>query len=126
MIRHYQSKYFPSKLIPTSITPDLKYSLGVEFAKYNSEDSNNTAFQLFKQAADCGHVEAWYKLGGCYYRGRGCSQDFAKAVQCYHEAARLGSHDAHRNLFAIYIVLEWQDVKSTPTKHYITAKCLLC
>ena len=45
------------------------------------------AVERFRKAADQGHAKAQYKLGDCYYFGRGVEQDYAQAVQWYQKAA---------------------------------------
>ncbi len=54
--------------------------------------------RLYKEAIDEGNVEAMNDLGALYYDGRGCEQDFTKAVYYYDMAAKSGSRQAQENL----------------------------
>ena len=46
---------------------------------------------LYLEAIDKGNVDAMNDLGALYYDGRGCGQDFTKAVRYYQMAAQNGS-----------------------------------
>ena len=48
------------------------------------------AFQLLKNAADCGEMEALEDMGFCYAQGRGVPQDLAQAEQCFIRWAQQG------------------------------------
>lgn len=58
--------------------------------------------RLYKEAIDEGNVEAMNDLGALYYDGRGCEQDFTKAVYYYDMAAKSGSRQAQENLGYCY------------------------
>ncbi len=53
---------------------------------------------LYLEAVDKGNVDAMNDLGALYYDGRGCGQDFTKAVRYYQMAAQNGSSQAQENL----------------------------
>ena len=57
---------------------------------------------LYKKAIDCGNADAMNDLGALYYDGRGCEQDFTKAVYYYDMAAKLGNRQAQENLGYCY------------------------
>ena len=57
---------------------------------------------LYKSAIDEGNPEAMNDLGALYYDGRGCEQDFTKAVYYYDMAAKAGSRQAQENLGYCY------------------------
>ena len=57
---------------------------------------------LYLEAIDKGNVDAMNDLGALYYDGRGCEQDFTKAVRYYHMAAQNGSRQAQENLGYCY------------------------
>lgn len=58
--------------------------------------------RLYKEAIDEGNVEAMNDLGALYYDGRGCEQDFTKAVYYYDMAAKSGSRQAQEILGYCY------------------------
>ncbi len=57
---------------------------------------------LYLEAIGKGNADAMNDLGALYYDGRGCEQDFTKAVHYYHMAARNGSSQAQENLGYCY------------------------
>ena len=57
---------------------------------------------LYKDAAATGNTAALNDLGALYYDGRGCEQDFTKAVFYYDAAAKLGNRQAQENLGYCY------------------------
>ncbi len=57
---------------------------------------------LYKDAAAAGNTDAMNDLGALYYDGRGCEQDFTKAVYYYDTAAKLGNRQAQENLGYCY------------------------
>ena len=57
---------------------------------------------LYLEAVDNGNVDAMNDLGALYYDGRGCGQDFTKAVRYYQMAAQNGSSQAQENLGYCY------------------------
>ena len=57
---------------------------------------------LYLDAIENGNVDAMNDLGALYYDGRGCEQDFKKAVRYYHMAAQNGSRQAQENLGYCY------------------------
>ncbi len=57
---------------------------------------------LYKDAIAAGNTDAMNDLGALYYDGRGCEQDFTKAVYYYDMAAKLGNRQAQENLGYCY------------------------
>lgn len=57
---------------------------------------------LYENAIADGNIYAMNDLGALYYDGRGCNQDFAKAVYYYDMAAKLGNRQAQENLGYCY------------------------
>ncbi len=57
---------------------------------------------LYENAIAEGNVFAMNDLGALYYDGRGCNQDFSKAVYYYDMAAKLGNRQAQENLGYCY------------------------
>lgn len=61
--------------------------------------------QLFTQAADLGHVEAYFRMGDAYEHGKlNCPRDPALSVHFYTGAAQHGHPDAMMALCAWYLV----------------------
>ena len=58
--------------------------------------------ELYLEAIGKGNADAMNDLGALYYDGRGCKQDFTKAVLYYQMAARNGSRQAQENLGYCY------------------------
>ena len=62
-------------------------------AEYYSEDTPGLkkdlkkSFALYKKAAEQGHVEAMFKLTGCYAKGKGVDQDIPSAIDWCKKAA---------------------------------------
>ena len=57
---------------------------------------------LYKDAIETGNTDAMNDLGALYYDGRGCEQNFTKAVFYYDMAAKLGNRQAQENLGYCY------------------------
>lgn len=81
------------------LTPDELFSCGVS---YYDKKEYVQAVKLFHKAAKRGHIEAQFKLGICYRRGWGVTQDYDKAVKWYREAAERGHADAQNSLGTRY------------------------
>ncbi len=58
--------------------------------------------ELYQEAAAEDNPAALNDLGALYYDGRGCEQDFTKAVFYYEKAAKLGNRQAQENLGYCY------------------------
>ena len=63
--------------------------------------AKDSAFQLFKQASDAGHVQATYQLAKHFERGDGVPQDLARARATYQKAMDLGHPKAHQAMSRI-------------------------
>lgn len=59
------------------------------------------AARWFRQAAEAGHPDAQYKLGGMYYAGRGVPSSVARAAYWWQKAARQRQAEALNNLGAL-------------------------
>ncbi len=57
---------------------------------------------LYQEAIETGDCRAMNDLGALYYDGRGCEQDYTKAVIYYRMAAQNGSRKAQENLGYCY------------------------
>ena len=57
---------------------------------------------LYENAISDGNIHAMNDLGALYYDGRGCEQDFSKAVYYYEMAAKLGNRQSQENLGYCY------------------------
>lgn len=58
--------------------------------------------RYFKNAAECGDLEAQYNLAGCYYNGEGIERDYKKAFNLYSVVAENGDADAQANLAEMF------------------------
>ena len=58
--------------------------------------------ELYEDAISTGNADAMNDLGALYYDGRGCNQDFTKAVFYYDAAAKNGNRQAQENLGYCY------------------------
>lgn len=58
--------------------------------------------ELYEEAISMGNVDAMNDLGALYYDGRGCCQDFGKAIHYFTMAAEKGSEQAVENLGYCY------------------------
>lgn len=58
--------------------------------------------KLYEAEIEDGNIDAINDLGALYYDGKGCNQDFSKAVYYYKEAAKQGSRQAQENLGYCY------------------------
>jgi ankyrin repeat protein len=66
-----------------------------------SPPRNDSAFELFRQASDAGHVEATYQLAKHFERGEGTSKNLAKARATYQKAMDLGHPKARQAISRI-------------------------
>ena len=67
-----------------------------------SNGDYESAFNMFKQAAEHGNAEAQYNLGKMYQWGRGVERDDAEATRWYRKAADQGHANAQDNLGWMY------------------------
>ena len=71
---------------------------GYYFGKNGMEENNEEALKWFKKAAIAGHAEAQYRLGECYEKGFGASEDLNEAAFWYAKAALNGDKDGKKGL----------------------------
>ncbi|GBC28866.1 uncharacterized protein OCT59_001163 [Rhizophagus irregularis] len=71
----------PSKEIITVQTDDNGYHSG---------SSSEKSVELYKKAAEKGHIASKYELGCCYQHGKGTEKNEIKAFELYKEAAEKG------------------------------------
>lgn len=88
--------------------PSAPYELGLLHETGFGEDvfqDPSYAAQLFTQAADLGHVEAYFRMGEAYEHGMlNCPRDAALSVHYYTGAAQRGHPGAMMALCAWYLV----------------------
>ena len=70
--------------------------------QYAQTDDPQESFDLCKQAANEGVIDALYLLGVMYENGDGQQQYFQQAAECYWRAASKGKPEAQYNLALIY------------------------
>ena len=59
-------------------------------------------FQLYKDAAKAGDVDAQYNVGYCYENGEGVEQNYSEAAKWYRKAAEQGLSAAQHGLGFLY------------------------
>ncbi len=67
-----------------------------------SEDVFTLITGIYEEEIEKGNSDAMNDMGALYYTGRGCKQDFEKAVKYYTMAADLGNRQATENLGYCY------------------------
>lgn len=70
-------------------------------AHYDAKDYSKAVPKL-KAAAEKGHKKAQYRLGLCYDKGRGVTENDAQAFQWYSKSAAQGYHKAQYQLGKCY------------------------
>ena len=69
------------------------------------QENGSTAVEWYRKAAEQGHVEAQWELGGMYEGTyRNVKRDFAETVKWYRKAAEQGQVEAQGTLGGIYKV----------------------
>ena len=69
------------------------YEIGTDIRQDSREAAN-----WYRKAAEQGHVEAQYKLGGMFEHGWGVQKDYTEAVNWYRKAAEQGNAQAKESL----------------------------
>ena len=59
---------------------------------HNPNRNYKNAFRLYKLASDAGDVKGHYKLGMCYYTGKGTPRNYIEASKCFRKGV-----DPHRD-----------------------------
>jgi TPR repeat protein len=49
----------------------------------NPERNYKEAFRLYKRVSESGDVSGYYKLGSCYYKGKGTPRNYIEASKCF-------------------------------------------
>jgi TPR repeat protein len=65
------------------------------------EEDEKAAFQLYKQAADKGHVAALYMTADCLLEARGTPCDKPRAIPLLYAAAESGHRHARHKMRAL-------------------------
>lgn len=85
---------------------EAQYNLGELLYFGSTQDRVRTnpkaALDWYTQAAEQGHVDAMYKVGMLYEKGRGLKRDFHQAFTWYEQAAKQGHSDAQYALALLY------------------------
>ena len=69
---------------------------------YYKKENYEEAVKWYTKAAEQGDADAQYKLGRCYYEGKGVEEDKEEAVKWYTKAAEQGNADAQYKLGEYY------------------------
>lgn len=77
-------------------------SLGSEGVALYAGGEYEKAFEKYKAAAELGNIEGIYKIGYCYYYGKGVEQNFENAVYWFQKAAEQGHAKAQYMLGNCY------------------------
>lgn len=64
------------------------------YGRNGKNEDNDEAAKWYLKAAEQGHADAQYKLGGCYENGWGVEEDADAAAEWYLKAAEQGHADA--------------------------------
>ncbi|GES97447.1 kinase-like domain-containing protein [Rhizophagus clarus] len=67
-----------------------------------TEKNEVRAFELYKEAAEKGHIDAIHQLGECYYYGIGTEKNEARTFELYKEAVEKGHINAMYQLGKCY------------------------
>lgn len=98
---------------------DLAASLAARDARVPMDKTVfDLTVRLFLAEIEDGKVEAMNDLGALYYEGRGCEQDFGKAVYYYNMAAERGHKAAQENLGYCYYYGRSGEVDYEKAFHY--------
>lgn len=76
--------------------------------------------ELYKIEIEAGNIHAMNDLGALYYKGRGCEQDYTKAVYYYNMAAEHGDGQAQENLGYCYYYGRNMPVDYEKAFHYFS------
>ena len=79
---------------------------------------------LYENAIADGNIYAMNDLGALYYDGRGCEQNFEKAVYYYEMAAKHGNRQAQQNLGYCYYYGREVPVDYKKAFHYFAVGAL--
>lgn len=85
---------------PGDYAEQLKLAASMETAYANGDIGNETfaaAVLIYRRGAEFGNADAMYRLGCCYYMGKGTAIDIPKALNLLYAAANKG-HLPARNL----------------------------
>ena len=96
------------ELLKPVSTPSAKFALGSILGSDKLYRDDTAALEMFKEAAEEGHVSAAYNLAILYAKGRGCVINFPEAKKWYRVAADHGDVSAKVNL-GLLLLGEAQD-----------------
>jgi TPR repeat protein len=104
---NYSNELEPDKAVPACRqaveafpdVPRFRYQLG---RGLDAAGEHDEAAELFRQAADAGHIAALYELGRHYERGEGLAKDLAEALRLYKDAAGRNDLYAATRLGVLY------------------------
>ena len=82
--------------------PDALYEVGQMYLSgIVVEEDEKKGYEYIRKSSKY-LPEAMRTLGLCYSKGKGCKQDYAKALECYTIAANAGNADAQYDLGIVY------------------------
>ncbi|KAL7527372.1 hypothetical protein ACHAXR_001921 [Thalassiosira sp. AJA248-18] len=72
------------------------------FCRTPAPTSHEGIIERLKKRVEAGDVNAMHNLGKQHSRGNGVPQDYNKALELYHRAAKLGCARSHCNIASVY------------------------
>jgi TPR repeat protein len=94
-------RYFRRGLEHGSLSPETMFTFGNMLLGRHGSDiviDEKESTHLFHRAAAQKHPDSTYNLGLAFYLGTGTTRDEAKAMKCFHKAAKFGSAAAQFRL----------------------------
>ena len=128
-----KSNVFQNQLVFTNTDAQSQFELGEKFFQQENYDK---AFSCFQKAAELGYSDAQFKLGECYYEGKGIYEDQDEAVVWFEKAAQQGNTNAQFKLGKCYYegkgleqddekAISWYE-KAAQQGHSIHVRQMLC
>lgn len=95
--------YSIGELIELNANPERYLTIYHKGYKSYYDDNNyDKAFELYKESANMGYMSAQFRLGYCYYYGKGVTKDEIEALRWYRKAAEQGYCQAQYNVANAY------------------------
>lgn len=83
------------------------------------------AVQWLRKAAEQGHADACFRLGGCYMQGTGVEPSEVEGVAWYKRAAELGHIEAHHALIRYYREADSPHADAAAAREWVKAAARL-
>ena len=91
-----------------TLASDMNYSPAIislaDAYMNNPERDYKEAYRLYKRASESGDERGYYKLGCCYYKGKGTPRNFIEASKCFRRGMEISKDtDCQYMLAMMYI-----------------------